>query len=181
MRVYRHMACVFIQGVKVGQGGLVVPAQSEIEISVVLAAINTSLFLDKLSSDVHAEANAVAEAARCGLPLRETSVYVTMPPCKNCYKLLAAAGVRRVVSRRALCSPEALRHMTQEGIEFVQLEETAEHLAALDACCQPHVDRAAVELDRLRRKQVRAANKERSRLKRSRQEEDDLEAGGDTS
>lgn len=69
--------------------------------------------------------------------------------------------------------------MAQEGIEFVQMEETAEHLAALDAFCEPHVDRIAVEMDRFRRKQVRAANKERSRLKRSRQEESrDLEAAG---
>ena len=54
-----HMACVFIRGVKAGEGGQVVPGRGEeVQVSVVLATINTSLFVDKLSSDVHAEANA---------------------------------------------------------------------------------------------------------------------------
>lgn len=85
---------------------------------------------------------------------------------------MAAAGVRRIVTRRNCCSPEALRHMAQVGIEFVQLEETAAHLAALDAYSQPHVDRTAVEQERLRRKLVKAAAKENSRLKRARKEQE---------
>lgn len=50
---------MIIQGIKVGQGERILPVQCEEQnISTVIAAINTSLFQDKLSSDVHAEANA---------------------------------------------------------------------------------------------------------------------------
>lgn len=46
---------------------------------------------------VHAEQNAVADAARRGVRLDGASVYVSHFPCINCAKILAAAGIREVV------------------------------------------------------------------------------------
>lgn len=45
---------------------------------------------------VHAEANAVAQAACCGLSIAEADIYVTRKPCLICAKLLAAAGIWRI-------------------------------------------------------------------------------------
>lgn len=45
---------------------------------------------------VHAEANAVAQAALHGVPIRGASIYVTRRPCLICAKLLAAAGIHYV-------------------------------------------------------------------------------------
>jgi len=45
----------------------------------------------------HAEANAVAFAARRGTALEGSVIYTTNRPCKDCLKLLIAAGVRKVV------------------------------------------------------------------------------------
>jgi dCMP deaminase len=45
----------------------------------------------------HAEANAIAHAARQGVSLDNSIMYVTANPCINCLKLLKAAGVFRVV------------------------------------------------------------------------------------
>ena len=50
-----------------------------------------------LSCTVHAEANAVAAAARNGHSLNNSTAYVTMPPCSQCAALLIQAGVKRVV------------------------------------------------------------------------------------
>jgi dCMP deaminase len=44
----------------------------------------------------HAEANAVAQAARMGHPTEGAEAYVTTLPCLSCFKLLAMAGVNRV-------------------------------------------------------------------------------------
>lgn len=57
------MACVLVRGIPTGQGECVLDGSGqepggEVVPEVVLGAINTSLFADKLSSDVHAEANA---------------------------------------------------------------------------------------------------------------------------
>ena len=43
---------------------------------------------------VHAEQNAISDAARRGVSLESAIAYVTHFPCINCAKILAAAGVR---------------------------------------------------------------------------------------
>ncbi|MDR1817514.1 MAG: dCMP deaminase [Puniceicoccales bacterium] len=45
---------------------------------------------------VHAEQNAIADAAKRGAALEGATVYVTHFPCVNCAKILAAAGVGAV-------------------------------------------------------------------------------------
>ncbi|MDR1497372.1 MAG: dCMP deaminase [Puniceicoccales bacterium] len=45
---------------------------------------------------VHAEQNAIADAAKRGVSLEGATVYVTHFPCINCAKILAAAGVGAV-------------------------------------------------------------------------------------
>lgn len=51
---------------------------------------------------VHAEANAVAAAARNGTSLMGTTAYVTHPCCSQCAALLSQAGVKRVFYRGEL-------------------------------------------------------------------------------
>lgn len=46
---------------------------------------------------VHAEMNAVCDAARTGRSIKGTTLYCTTFPCHNCAKHLIASGVRRVV------------------------------------------------------------------------------------
>lgn len=45
---------------------------------------------------VHAEQNAIADAARRGVALVGSTAYVTHFPCINCAKILAAAGIRKI-------------------------------------------------------------------------------------
>lgn len=45
---------------------------------------------------VHAEQNAIADAARRGIPLEGSTAYITHFPCINCAKILAAAGIRQI-------------------------------------------------------------------------------------
>ena len=46
---------------------------------------------------VHAEANAIAQAARFGMRTDEAELYCTLFPCKDCAKLMINAGIVRVV------------------------------------------------------------------------------------
>jgi dCMP deaminase len=46
---------------------------------------------------IHAEANAIAQAAANGTRLRNSTLYVTASPCWLCFKMLSNAGVKRVV------------------------------------------------------------------------------------
>ena len=47
--------------------------------------------------NVHAEANAIARAARKGISIQGATVYVTLFPCYTCLKLLVAAGIKELV------------------------------------------------------------------------------------
>lgn len=46
---------------------------------------------------VHAETNAILQAASNGINTSFTVMYVTSNPCINCYKLIVNAGIKRVV------------------------------------------------------------------------------------
>ena len=48
---------------------------------------------------VHAEANAIAQAAKLGVSTYKAHVYTTKPPCKDCAGLLINAGIRALVIR----------------------------------------------------------------------------------
>lgn len=45
---------------------------------------------------IHAEANAILQAARTGTIIEGATTYVTASPCWNCFKQLANAGVQRI-------------------------------------------------------------------------------------
>lgn len=45
---------------------------------------------------IHAEANAIIQAARTGANIDQATCYVTASPCWNCFKQLANAGIRRI-------------------------------------------------------------------------------------
>jgi dCMP deaminase len=46
---------------------------------------------------VHAEANAIVQAARTGVRVEGADIYVTASPCFGCFKLIANAGLSRIV------------------------------------------------------------------------------------
>ncbi|OIP71096.1 MAG: cytidine deaminase [Oscillatoriales cyanobacterium CG2_30_44_21] len=48
------------------------------------------------SRAVHAEANAIAQAARHGISTDGAIIYVTLEPCTSCLKLIVSAGIREV-------------------------------------------------------------------------------------
>lgn len=45
---------------------------------------------------IHAEANAILQAARTGTVIEGATTYVTASPCWSCFKQLANAGVQRI-------------------------------------------------------------------------------------
>ncbi len=51
---------------------------------------------DLPSRAVHAEANAIAQAAKHGIATDGASIYVTLEPCLSCLKLIVSAGIRTV-------------------------------------------------------------------------------------
>ncbi|MGQ9688255.1 MAG: deoxycytidylate deaminase [Desulfobaccales bacterium] len=57
----------------------------------------------------HAEANAIAQAARHGVAIKGATLYVTLEPCYVCVKLLATAQIERVFFELPYDSRDDLR------------------------------------------------------------------------
>src|ERR1700747_3844052 len=51
---------------------------------------------DHCVATIHAEANAIIQAARNGVMIDGASCYVTASPCWSCFKQLGNAGARRI-------------------------------------------------------------------------------------
>jgi dCMP deaminase len=45
---------------------------------------------------IHSEVNAVSDCARRGASLQDAAIYVTHYPCINCFRSLAACGIKRI-------------------------------------------------------------------------------------
>ncbi len=72
---------------------------------------------------VHAEQNAVSDAARRGVSLEGSTAYVTHFPCLNCAKLMAAAGVVRIRFLHDYNNdPLVLELLEQSGVDVKKLE-----------------------------------------------------------
>ena len=133
-------------------------------LAVVACAVNSPLF-DSVSSDVHAEAGAVAECARSTAhTLEGTCCYVTRAPCVHCYKQLARAGVARICSPRGMDSHHCIRSAARLGIECVALPDSPELSAKRDAAARSHTDMAEVKAQREERKRARAEKKGRRKV-----------------
>jgi len=82
----------------------------------------------------HAEANALAQAARYGISVEGASIYTTLAPCYVCLKLLATARIKKIYYEYAYESKDTSRDkfwqqaVREAGIEQYQLTVSAEAL-----------------------------------------------------
>jgi dCMP deaminase len=51
---------------------------------------------DHCVATIHAEANAIIQAAKNGVMIDGATIYVTASPCWNCFKMIANSGIRRI-------------------------------------------------------------------------------------
>lgn len=70
---------------------------------------------------VHAEANAILQAARHGVRIDGADIYVTASPCWECFKLIANAGLRRVFYGEFYRDERLLEYASEAGIELIHL------------------------------------------------------------
>ena len=72
---------------------------------------------------IHAEANALVQAARNGASIEGATIYVTASPCWNCFKMIANAGILRIVYGEFYRDERSIDTARTLGIEMAQIEE----------------------------------------------------------
>jgi dCMP deaminase len=70
---------------------------------------------------IHAEANAIIQAARNGVSIEGAAVYVTASPCWSCFKQIANAGIGRICFGEFYRDPRIFDVAKQIQIELVHI------------------------------------------------------------
>ncbi len=81
----------------------------------------------ELCRGVHAEQNAIVQAASHGISLKGSVLYCTNQPCSICAKMIINTGIEKVYYTDGYDDPLALEMMEQAGLALIRLEKvTAE-------------------------------------------------------
>ena len=75
----------------------------------------------ELCRALHAEQNAIIQAASLGISMEGSTLYCTTAPCSLCAKMLINAGVVRVVFDGSYPDERAMEFFRQAGVEVQQL------------------------------------------------------------
>lgn len=70
---------------------------------------------------IHAEINAIAQAAKNGTSIGGADMYVTHTPCIHCLKVLVNTGIRRVFYEKAYKLDTVEKLLTDSDIELLRI------------------------------------------------------------
>jgi len=77
----------------------------------------------ELCRGLHAEQNAIIQAARHGVNISDSILYCTNSPCIICTKMLINAGIRKVVYLQGYSDSLSLEMLDEAGIEALSFAE----------------------------------------------------------
>lgn len=71
---------------------------------------------------IHAESNAIIQAAKNGVRIDGSTIYTTASPCWHCFKLIANSGIRRICFGEFYRDERIFEIAKRLEIELVKLE-----------------------------------------------------------
>lgn len=72
---------------------------------------------------VHAEQNAICQAAKMGISIEGATIYVTHQPCTICTKMIINAGIKRVVFKYGYPDDFSKVLLDEAGVELINIED----------------------------------------------------------
>ena len=83
--------------------------------------VGHDLDLGHCVATIHAEANAILQAAKNGVMIEGAEIYTTASPCWGCFKLIANAGIRTIFYAEFYRDAKSLEVARRLGIELTDL------------------------------------------------------------
>ena len=71
---------------------------------------------------IHAEANAIVQAARNGVQIENSEIYVTASPCYDCFKMIANAGITAIYYAEFYRDDRIKAHAAELSINLIHLK-----------------------------------------------------------
>ena len=72
---------------------------------------------------LHAEANAILKVAKSTQTCENSTLYITLSPCKECSKLIYQSGIKRVVYMNGYSDTTGLDFLEKAGVLVEQIED----------------------------------------------------------
>lgn len=77
----------------------------------------------ELCRALHAEQNAIIQAATLGQSIEDGDIYITNQPCVICAKMIINAGIKRIVVRDGYPDELAVKILDEAGLKVVELKK----------------------------------------------------------
>jgi dCMP deaminase len=77
----------------------------------------------ELCRGIHAEQNAIIQAAYHGVSVRDASLYCTNQPCAICAKMIINAGIKRIYYRSGYADALAQEMLSEAEVELIQYDD----------------------------------------------------------
>jgi dCMP deaminase len=71
---------------------------------------------------LHAEANAISKVASSTQSCKNSTLYITLSPCKECSKLIHQSGIKRIVYAEKYKDTSGLEFLEKAGVELTHLK-----------------------------------------------------------
>lgn len=76
----------------------------------------------ELCRGLHAEQNAIVQAALCGVSIEGSVLYCTNQPCITCSKMIINSGIKKIIYKEVYPDKMAREILKEAGIEEVRYE-----------------------------------------------------------
>nr|WP_275552249.1 dCMP deaminase family protein [Anaerotignum lactatifermentans] len=76
----------------------------------------------ELCRALHAEQNAIIQAAKLGISTEGATIYITLQPCVICAKMLINAGIKKIVHKGEYPDELSRKMLDEAGIEIQVME-----------------------------------------------------------
>jgi dCMP deaminase len=78
--------------------------------------------LNHCTRTVHAEQNALVQAAKNGVAVNGASIYVTHTPCWTCFKMIVNAGIKKIYYNKLYRDKTVFLVAEEAGIEMIEIK-----------------------------------------------------------
>jgi dCMP deaminase len=76
----------------------------------------------ELCRGIHAEQNAIIQAAYYGVSIRGATLYCTTQPCSICAKMIINAGIREILYGSGYADPMAVEMLAEAGVALMRFD-----------------------------------------------------------
>ena len=77
----------------------------------------------ELCRALHAEQNAIIQAATLGQSIEDGTIYITHQPCAICAKMIINAGLKRIVVKEGYPDDLSVEILDEAGLKIVMLDK----------------------------------------------------------